>query len=196
MCMYSSPACWFGSKAVAPPGNSIAPLNHSRPQPKPAREKTPSPPQPKAYLNDDSSVKPTPPPNQRGSAFPTKSRLLRQLNKRHRLNSRDIEPFPAANILASHHIVPPHHVALCLGKASPIAVISPARQLRLLPPHQPAQLILSLLATVRTRHYMHPLLCLLIEKIALFHPAPHRSRTNRTPLPSAILHHMSRDEQE
>ncbi len=45
------------------------------------------------------------------------------LDERHGLDSCDIEPLPASDILAPDHIVPAHHVALRLGKPGPVAVI-------------------------------------------------------------------------
>src|SRR5438270_13581707 len=115
-------------------------------------------------------------------------RRLPKLNKRHRLNPHNIKALSAPHILAPHRVVPPNHIALCLGKTSPVAVIGPSRQLRLLPPHNPINLILALLSAVRTRHHVRPLLRLLIKKVPLFHThltwpaAPTSSRR-----PSAIL---------
>jgi hypothetical protein len=100
------------------------------------------------------------------------STILRRLppsNKRHRLDPHYIESFPAPHILAPHRVIAANHVTLRLGKTRPIAVIGPARQLRLLPPHHPVNLILPLLPAVRTCHHMRPLLRFFIKKIALFH---------------------------
>jgi hypothetical protein len=94
------------------------------------------------------------------------------LNKRHRLNAYYVKSLPAADILASHWVIAPHHVALRLGKTCPIAIIGSTRQLRLFSPHNPFNLILPLLPAVRTGHHMCTLLRPLIKKIAFFHTAP------------------------
>jgi len=94
------------------------------------------------------------------------------LDERHGLDSCDIEPLPASDILAPDHIVPAHHVALRLGKPGSVAVIGSPRQLGLFASYQPSELILSLLAAVWAGHHMFTLLGPFIEKVALFHPAP------------------------
>ena len=96
-------------------------------------------------------------------------RRPRKLDKRHRLYPHHVKALPAPHVLASHRVVPPNHVALCLGKTRPVTVVGPSRQLRLLPPHHPVNLILALLSTVRTCHHVRPLLRLLIKKVPLFH---------------------------
>jgi hypothetical protein len=106
------------------------------------------------------------------------------LNESHRLDSGDIKPFPAPHILAPNHVVPTHHIALRLGKTGPVAIIGSTRQLGLLSPYQPPQLILTLLPAVRTRHRMFPLFGPLIKKVALFHPSP---RWSAADLPFASL---------
>ena len=86
-----------------------------------------------------------------------------------RLHSRDFKPLAAADILARHHVVFPHHVGLRLGKARPVALIGMARQPITLAPHQPRKLILVRLAAVRTSEHMGALFILLIEKVAFIH---------------------------
>jgi hypothetical protein len=105
------------------------------------------------------------------------------------LDTNHIEPLPAPNVLAPHWVIAANHVALRLGKTRPVAVIGPSRQLRLLPSHDPVDLVLTLLATVRTGHYVRSLLCFFIEKIALFHATPHPVGSLLMPAasPSAIL---------
>src|SRR6266851_9257937 len=105
--------------------------------------------------------------------------LADRLDERHRLNSGDIEPLPASDILAPDHIVPAHHVALRLGKPGPVAFIGSSRQLGLFASYQPSELILSLLAAVWAGHHVYTLLGPFIEKVALFHPAPRWSAANR-----------------
>jgi hypothetical protein len=94
------------------------------------------------------------------------------LDKRYRLNSHDIEAFSAPDILAAHRIIASDHVALRFGKTSPVAVVGSARQLRFFPPHDPLDLILSLLPAVRTSHHMRTLFRPLFKKISFFHAAP------------------------
>jgi len=111
------------------------------------------------------------------------------LDERDRLNPDHIKPFPAPDILAAHWVIAPDHVALCLGETRPVAVISPAWQLRFLSAHNPLDLILSLLPAVRTGHHMRTLLWPFIKKIALFHahlvgPGPNHSCL--CPLPSCL----------
>jgi hypothetical protein len=89
------------------------------------------------------------------------------------LDTHNVKPLAAANVLATHWIVSPHHVALCLGKASAVAVICTPGELRLLSPHDPLNLVIPLLPTVWTGHYMRSLFRPLVKKVALFHPAPH-----------------------
>jgi hypothetical protein len=111
------------------------------------------------------------------------SRPLPKSDKRDRLDPHNIEALPAPNILAAHRVVAAHHIALRLGKTSPVAVIGPSRQLRLLPPHHPVNLILALLPAVWTRHHMRPLLRLLIKKVPLFHRHLAGRRPARQPSP-------------
>src|SRR6266700_2673815 len=105
--------------------------------------------------------------NAKTQAKQTFPRRLPQSDKRHRLNSHNIEALPAPYILAPHRVIAANHVALRLGKTSPVAVIGPSRQLRLLSPHHPVNLILALLPAVRTRHHVRPLLRPLIKKVPL-----------------------------
>jgi hypothetical protein len=107
-----------------------------------------------------------------------------------------IEPFPAPDIFAPDHIVATHHIALRLGKASAVAIIGSTRQLGLLSPHQPTQLILSLLSAVWTGHRMLALFGPFIKKITLFHPAPRWSRRIPPSRPLAILHEATPSKQE
>jgi hypothetical protein len=89
------------------------------------------------------------------------------------LNTHNIEAFSASDIFAPHRVIAPHHIALRLGKTSPVTIICPARQLRLLSPNDPLDLIFSLLPAVRTGHRMRTLLRPLIKKVPFFHIAPH-----------------------
>jgi hypothetical protein len=119
------------------------------------------------------------------------------LDKRHRLNPNHIEALSAPHILAPHRLIPPNHVALGLGKSSPVAVIGSSRQLRFLSPHHPFNLVLGLLSAMGTSHQMVLFLCLLIKKIAFFHPAPHHGRRpDPAAAPYAILPDMPPRKQE
>jgi hypothetical protein len=113
------------------------------------------------------------PPRREDTEVPSKNkpslRRLPKLDERYRLNPHHVETFPAPHILATHRVIAANHVALRLGKTSPVAVIGPSRQLGFLSPHHPVDLILTLLPTVRTRHHMRPLLRLFIKKVPLFH---------------------------
>jgi hypothetical protein len=102
------------------------------------------------------------------------------LNKGYRLDTHDVEAFPAANIFATHRIVAPDHIALRFGEACPVAVIGSSGQLRLFSPYHPLDLILSLLPAVGTGHHMRTLFRSLIKKIALFHASPLRSAPGRS----------------
>lgn len=113
-------------------------------------------------------------------------RADRRLEEGYGLNSGDIKPFSAAHILAADHVVPADHVALGLGETGPIAVVGPAWQLSFFSPNQPAQLVFSLLSTVRARHGVRALFGPFIKKIAFFHPAPRWSAGN---FPFASLCH-------
>src|SRR5260370_30833467 len=98
--------------------------------------------------------------------------LADRLDERHRLDSGDIEPLPASDILAPDHIVPAYHVALRLGKPGPVAFIGSSRQLRLFASSQPSDLTLSLPTPVRAGHHVQPLLRPVIANVAPFHPKP------------------------
>jgi hypothetical protein len=95
------------------------------------------------------------------------------LDKRDGLDTDYVKPLAAANVFAAHWVIPPHHVALCFGKTRPVAVISATRELRFLAPYHPFNLVIALLPTVRTGHYVRPLFRPLVKKITLFHPTPH-----------------------
>jgi hypothetical protein len=99
--------------------------------------------------------------------------LTKILNKRHRLDTHHIKPFAASNVLATHRVIPTHHITLRLGKTRPVAVIGTTWELRLLPPHYPFNLVVPLLPAVRTGHHMRSLFRPLIKKVAFFHPTPH-----------------------
>ncbi|HXC96240.1 MAG TPA: hypothetical protein VNU92_11095 [Edaphobacter sp.] len=79
-------------------------------------------------------------------------RVPKLLDEGNRLNSDNIESFSAPYVLASHGVVTPDHVALGLGKAGPIAVIGSSGKLCLLSSYNPVDLVLGLLAAMRTRH--------------------------------------------
>jgi len=102
------------------------------------------------------------------------------------IKSPGFKPFSAAHILAADHVVSADHVALGLGETGPIAVVGPAWQLSFFSPNQPAQLVFSLLSTVRARHGVRALFGPFIKKIAFFHPAPRWSAGN---FPFASLCH-------
>src|SRR5271170_4347425 len=93
------------------------------------------------------------------------------LDKSHRLDASHIKPLPAADVLAAYKVVPSHHITLGLGKPGAVPVISSTRQLSLLPPHQPGQLVLPLLPAMRAGHDKSTLFRPFIKKMAHFHPA-------------------------
>jgi hypothetical protein len=94
------------------------------------------------------------------------------LNKRDRLNSDHIEAFAATDVFAAHRVVATDHVALGFGKSGAVAIIGSPRQLCLLPPYDPFDLILPLLPAVRTCHDMGTLFRPLVKKISFFHKSP------------------------
>jgi hypothetical protein len=120
------------------------------------------------------------------------------LNKRYRLDSYHVETFSAADVLAPHGVIAPHHIALCLSKTRAIAIVGSARQLRFFSSNDPFNLILSLLPAVRTGHHMRTLLLPLIKKIAFFHTAPRGLVPGLIPgyAPSAILPDITPRRQE
>ena len=85
------------------------------------------------------------------------------------LHGRDVETLPATHVLAHHDIVFAEHVGAGLGEAGPVAVIGPRREVALLGPDQPADLVLGGLVTVRAIEICRLLVGPLVEKIALFH---------------------------
>src|SRR5271170_4106730 len=115
-------------------------------------------------------------------------RSTKPLDKRHRLYTHHIEPFAAPNVLATHRIIPTHHVTLRLGETRPVAVIGTTRELRFLSSHDPFNLVVPLLPTVWTGHHMRSLFRPLIKKVTLSHPTPHPVLDKSTGrIPSAIL---------
>jgi len=98
----------------------------------------------------------------------------RELDKRYRLDSCNLEPLAAADVFAAYEIVATDLVALGLGEAGTIALFGSAGDLGLLSAYHPAELVLGLLAAVRADHRVSALFGALIEKFTLFHPAPRR----------------------
>src|SRR5579864_4899521 len=91
------------------------------------------------------------------------------LFRKHSRLSRNVKPFPAPHILASHHVVFPHHVRPELGKARPVALVGPSRQLTLFGTHDPRNFILRRLVAMRTIQRRRLLFLLLVKEISLFH---------------------------
>src|SRR5579864_2799788 len=89
--------------------------------------------------------------------------------KNDRLHARDIEPLPAAHILAGHHVVFAQHVRPGLGEAGAVALVGAARKLPLLGAYHPSHLVFRRLVAMRTIQRSDFLLLLLVKKIALFH---------------------------
>ena len=72
------------------------------------------------------------------------------LEKGDALHAGDLKSFSAAHVLAHHHVVSPQHVRLCLGEFCAVPIIRPRRQIFLLHPDQPLDLIFRRLVAVRT----------------------------------------------
>src|SRR5882724_8160109 len=64
-----------------------------------------------------------------------------QLDKRHGLDTRDIEALAAPHVLAHRLGVHENHVTLRLGEFGPVALIAPAWQGGLLRPYHPLQVV-------------------------------------------------------
>jgi len=89
--------------------------------------------------------------------------------KRQRLQACNLEWLTAAYVDARQFIVASYHVRLRLGKARPIPLVGPARQLRPLAPNHPGHLVLPCLPALGTDQGMRALLRRFVEKIPLFH---------------------------
>src|ERR1017187_8817089 len=73
----------------------------------------------------------------------------RGLQKRHRLNARNVEGSAAAEVLAGDLVVDQHHVALRLGELGAVALVAAGRQAVLLFAHHPVQIVRLRAAAVR-----------------------------------------------
>jgi hypothetical protein len=107
----------------------------------------------------------------------------RQLQEGHGLNSRDVEALAAADVLAAHHVVGARHIRLELRKTGAIPLIRVAREAILLPPHQPAYLVLVRFAAVGASEGVRACLRLFIIKIAFFHLGTHFQRHSGKSIP-------------
>src|ERR1044072_7645392 len=91
------------------------------------------------------------------------------LGEYNRLQSRNLETFAAAQVLAAHHVVLAEHVRFRFGKAGAIPLVGMARQLFSLGAHQPSDFIVGGLVAMWTVQSRRLLFRTLVEKIALFH---------------------------
>ncbi len=91
------------------------------------------------------------------------------VQKRQRLQLRNLKRLAAAYIRARQFVVASYHVRLRLREPRPVPLIGPARQLLPLPPHHPRHLVLRRLPALRADQRMRPLLRRFVEKFPLFH---------------------------
>ena len=84
-------------------------------------------------------------------ACATWRRLSRKgpLHKNHRLDAVNLEPLPAAGILALNDIVSPDHVVPGFGESRPVSFIGVTRKPFLFGSHQPANLVRLRLVTMQ-----------------------------------------------
>src|ERR1700728_3957477 len=95
---------------------------------------------------------------------------LRPLFREHyRLHTGNIEPFPAAHVLACHHVVFAQHVRPGLGEAGTVTLVGAAGKLAFLGADHPGHFVLRRLVAVRTIQRSRFFLLLLVKKIALSH---------------------------
>jgi hypothetical protein len=93
----------------------------------------------------------------------------RSIGKYDGLHARYVEPLAAAHVLAHHDIIFPQHIGASLREAGPVALVGAPRQLPLLGPNKPHDLILGGLVAMRTIQIGRFFISLFIEKIAFFH---------------------------
>jgi hypothetical protein len=93
------------------------------------------------------------------------------VQKRDRLDARDLEALAAANILAGHHVVTADHIRLGFGELGAIALVGAAGKLLLLGTHQPGELIFTRLAAVRTGQRMRLFGFFFVKKVSFIHVA-------------------------
>src|SRR5258708_32047271 len=87
----------------------------------------------------------------------------------YRLHARDVETLPAAQILASHHVVFAQHVGAGFGEAGAIALVGATAELTLLSADYPVNFVLAGLLAVGTVERRRFFLLALVEKFAFFH---------------------------
>jgi hypothetical protein len=88
------------------------------------------------------------------------------------LQGCNLEPLATADVLAAENVVAAEHVAGSFSEPGAGEVVSPARWLLALAPHEPVHRVLVFLAAVGAHEQVIFLLCSLIEKIPLIHCAP------------------------
>ena len=91
------------------------------------------------------------------------------LEERHGLDAGDIEAFAATDVFAADEVVAADHVGLGLGEAGAVALVGAAAELGFFAADEPSELVLALLAAVRTGHGVGSGFRPLVEKISLFH---------------------------
>lgn len=85
------------------------------------------------------------------------------------LDSGDLETLAAADVFAGDHIVAAHHIGLCLGEASAVALVRMTREAGFFVADEPAELVLGGLSAVGADEGVTALLRPLVKKIPLFH---------------------------
>src|SRR5260370_28676988 len=114
------------------------------------------------------------------------------LQERDALHACNFKSFAAAHVLAHHHVIPAQHVRLGLGELGAVAIVRSRRQALLLHAHQPLDLILRRLMTMRTTQICRLLIGPFVEKFALIHELGLGFRpTRRVPHSFAVLLRMS-----
>jgi hypothetical protein len=87
------------------------------------------------------------------------------------LQPGNLEPLPAAQILAAHHVVFAQHVGPRFGESGAIAFVGASGQLALLGAHQPSNFIVSSFVTMRTVQCRRFLFWPLVKEISFVHKA-------------------------
>ena len=92
-----------------------------------------------------------------------------RLDEGYGLDAGYVEALAAADVFAAYQVVAADHVALGFGEAGAVALVGAAAKLGFLAADEPGELILALLAAVRTGHEVGAGFGLLVEKITFFH---------------------------
>ena len=101
------------------------------------------------------------------------------LEEKHCLSGQ-LNPFPAAKIFANNQVVRPDHVGTGLGKPGALLLVGMGRQLVLLRPDHPADLVIGFLPAVRTNQMGDLSLWFLSVEIPLLQESPPQSASAAT----------------